>query len=280
MTPLKKRISVLLPSRGRTTSLLASVSSILDLATEPDQIEVLLAMDSDDADSQLWAQQHVLSRYPQCRIVEFYPMGFALLNVYLNTLAALAQGHWLFFWNDDSVMKTPGWDLIVDQYREHPMPLLRFHLENFDHPFPLFPVITKEWFLVLGAFSYYSHVDRFAYNLVQNLGQGFLVNIPVTVFHDRADLTGNNNDATFQTSSHSYNENRPEDPFSDDYPAMFRILMHNINKMRVHLSRKLNRSIPLLDTEQPLQHIQQQQARSHAQIPAPAAQPPASASES
>ena len=44
------KISILLPTRGRTEVLKASLMSLLDNVKEPKEIEIMLGMDEDDTD--------------------------------------------------------------------------------------------------------------------------------------------------------------------------------------------------------------------------------------
>jgi glycosyltransferase involved in cell wall biosynthesis len=257
------RISVLLPTRGRTDTLLRSIDSLLTKASQPDQIEILLALDRDDTASLQYVHEVIADRWPNnIHVYQMDPLGYSKLNIYYNTLAGLAWGYWLMVWNDDALMDTAGWDDLVDQHRNHPMPLLRIPCANFEHPFALFPIIKKEWFNVCGTFSYYAHVDRFVYNMSQNLGDNVLTDIAATVTHDRADITGNNRDATFDTSFRGHDRYNPEDPFSDEYYVSFQVVMHMVNRLRKHLNDHYGHQIPLSDLTKPLK-IVRKSARSH-----------------
>ena len=210
-------ISVLLPTRGRTTTLLHSIESLLTTATHPDQIEILLAMDRDDTASIQYATEVIVSRWPNnIHIYQMNPLGYGQLHVYYNTLSSLAQGYWFMVWNDDTVMQTTGWDKVLDQYENHPMPLLRSNVVNMQHPFALFPIIKRTWCETLSTLSHLSHIDRFIYNVMQNITPAhkdkWIINIPVDVLHDRADLTGNNLDQTYRNRPMlEGNPNNPND---------------------------------------------------------------------
>jgi hypothetical protein len=243
------KISVLLPTRGRTQTLLNSIKSLLDRADNPNEIEVLLAMDRDDVESMSFARQHLLPLHDKIYIYEFDRLGYKKINMYVNSLAGFARGYWLLMWGDDALMNTSGWDTVVDQHREHPMPFLRMPSENFDHPFALFPIIKKIWFEVAGTISYQIHYDRFLYNVARNICEDILINIPVTVIHDRADLTGNNRDETFENAMKSYveTEGNPADPYNDDYPTNLQVTFHTVNKLKKYINETFGYEIPLID---------------------------------
>lgn len=190
-------ISILLPTRGRTTTLRDSLVSLANLADNPSKVEFLLAFDHDDANSIEWCQENVLPELDQrgCKytVLGFERLGYIRLNEYVNSLAAQAQGQWLFFWGDDAVMLTQGWDsriVEVDKFR-----VLRIPTHN-QHPYAIFPIVPREWYELFGYISAHqlsdSYVSQVAYmvDIVQD--------IAVEVIHDRFDITGNNNDDTYK----------------------------------------------------------------------------------
>lgn len=250
------KISVLLPTRGRTDTLLRSIESLLLKANDPANVEILLAMDRDDLKSIQYVHEHIVDRWPNnIHIYQMEPLGYKKLSIYYNTLAGLAWGYWLLVWNDDALMDTTGWDDIVEQYRFHPMPVLRMPCSNFEHPFALFPIVKKEWFNICGTFSYYAHVDRFVFNVAENLGNNVLINIPATVTHDRADLTGNNRDETFDKSYKGHDRNDQNDPTSDEYCVALQVVLQMVNRFRKYLNENHNHNLPLIDQTQPLKVV-------------------------
>ena len=190
-------ISILLPTRGRTTMLRDSLLSLADRADDVSQVEILLGVDHDDEKTIEWCEENILPELDQrgCSytVLGFDRLGYIRLNEYVNTLAAQAKGQWLVFWGDDAVMLTQGWDqriLEVDKFR-----VLRIPTHN-QHPYAIFPIVPREWHELFGYVSAHqlsdSWVSQIAYmtDIVQD--------IEVEVIHDRFDITGNNNDDTFK----------------------------------------------------------------------------------
>ena len=190
-------ISILLPTRGRTTMLRDSLLSLADRADDVSQVEILLGVDHDDEKTIEWCEENILPELDQrgCNytVLGFDRLGYIRLNEYVNTLAAQAKGQWLVFWGDDAVMLTQGWDqhiLEVDKFR-----VLRIPTHN-QHPYAIFPIVPREWYKLFGYISAHqlsdSWVSQIAYmtDIVQD--------IAVEVIHDRFDITGNNNDDTFK----------------------------------------------------------------------------------
>lgn len=193
----KTELSILLPTRGRTTMLRDSLLSLADRADNPSAVEILLAFDHDDEKTIEWCQENILPELDQrgCKytVLGFDRLGYIRLNEYVNTLAAQAKGRWLVFWGDDAVMLTQGWDqriLEVDKFR-----VLRIPTHN-QHPYAIFPIVPREWYELFGYISAHqlsdSWVSQVAYmvDIVQD--------IAVEVIHDRFDITGNNNDDTYK----------------------------------------------------------------------------------
>ena len=247
------RFSVILPTRGRKEPLLKSIRSLLDQADTPDQVEVLLGMDYDDEDSVSYVKTTILPNYPNVKLHMFPSYGYAKLNIYANALAALSVGRWLMLWNDDALMQTQSWDTAVNNYDAHPMPLLRMPVEHMSHPFALFPIVKRTWFEVVGTFSAYGHIDRFIYNVQSNIDWNrknlWIVDVPVTVLHDRYDITGNNNDETFRASMENYNEGDAENPMSDDYAPSFTTVLTCTNKIIHYINTELGGNMKYLDIQ-------------------------------
>ena len=269
--------SIILPTRGRKEALLKSIKSLYDLADNPDQIEVLLGMDDDDHKTINYVRSKIVPKFPNISLYEFKRLGYKKLNMYANTLAGLSKGNWLFLWNDDAIMQTKSWDTIMHGYDVQHIPLLRTIVPGMnDHPFSIFPIIKREWFEVVGTLSAFSHIDRFIYNVNSNLDwfekvekntNRFVVDVPVTVLHDRYDLTGNNKDEIFEETMQNYNEGDSSDPRSDDYEPHFYTVLSATNKILKHFNVKLGVNMPLIPltyapevnhqkVEAPLSHVQ------------------------
>jgi hypothetical protein len=134
-------ISVIMPTRKRVSALLTSIDELVSLAKNPDDIEILLKVDSDDEDTLKilpWLPPQVKTLiYPRMR-------GYADLHIFQNDLAKIAQGKWLWIYNDDCVIKTQNWDEVISNYGD------KFVVINPEahtgHPcFPIVPRRLFEW---------------------------------------------------------------------------------------------------------------------------------------
>jgi len=229
MTEKPVAISMLLPTRGRTTSLKTSLLTLAELADDPHSIEMLLAFDDDDTASYAWFAANIAPRLDEIGVrytaMGFERLGYIRLNEYLNELAKSARGDWLFFWGDDAVMRSQGWDTRVREQTGR-FRVLRMPTHN-GHPYAIFPIVPRSWFEMFGYLSPHQLTDTWCSYIGYMLD--IMQDIDVDVLHDRADLTGNNNDETF--ANRPMLEGNPHDP-RDFYHA-------NWNQRRIEDCAKL-----------------------------------------
>lgn len=192
------RISVLLPTRGRTDALARSVRSLMHTVADPHSMELLLGFDSDDEGTAQWFIDNVAPELDLHGIVytvmEFEPLGYIRLNEYVNTLAKAAAGTWLMFWNDDALMKTQAWDQHIFKHDDH-FRVLRMPTHR-EHPYAIFPILPRTWYELFGYVSAHQISDAWVSQIAYMLD--IMHDIPVEVLHDRHDLTGNNKDTTYK----------------------------------------------------------------------------------
>lgn len=106
------RIALLLPSRGRPSSLARALDSIGATAARPDEVVVVIGVDDDDAATLALADGF---RSPVALSWSVAPPEMTLGRLW-NRLARAEHGcDLLAMFTDDYVMATPGWD---DRYRE------------------------------------------------------------------------------------------------------------------------------------------------------------------
>jgi hypothetical protein len=194
----KYKIAVLLPTRARTTALSRSVETLVRLAKDVDNLQIMLGFDNDDAvgiehfqnSLQPWLDEHGVNY----TAMTFEPIGYIRLNEYVNTLAKNSDADWLVFWNDDAVMETQDWDQEIINYTGQ-FKILAFRTHN-DHPYSIFPIVPRPWLDVLGHLSPHQISDGWISQNAYCLD--IMERIQVHVTHDRADLTGNNLDQTYK----------------------------------------------------------------------------------
>lgn len=205
-------IAVLLPTRGRTDALSRSVLGLINRAVDLDKVQLLLGFDDDDTVGLEYFEKELQPKLDERGVhytaMSFEPMGYGRLNEYVNTLGKNADANWLFFWNDDAIMETSGWDRVISKYTGQ-FKLLAVHTHK-DHPYSIFPIVPYEWMDALGHLS--PHQLNDAWLSQQAYCLDIWERIEVYVTHDRADLTGNNKDSTYQNRViYEGNPNNPHD---------------------------------------------------------------------
>lgn len=227
------KIAILLPTRGRTDALSRSLIGLLEKAADLDSIQVLLGLDTDDAVGIEYFEKEIQPKLDSLGVaytaMSFNPLGYHRLHDYVNTLAHSSSADWMFFWNDDAVMETQDWDLEIVKHTGE-FKLLAVHTHN-DHPYSIFPIVPRAWLDVIGHLSLHSMNDAW---LSQNAYcVGIWERIEVNVLHDRADLTGNNRDATYQ--QRELLEGNPSNPRDFHHPDMIYLRMAECDKLNEYL---------------------------------------------
>lgn len=230
------KISILLPTRGRTKQLDRSISSLLDFADDPAAIQWLFGFDDDDIDSYNYCKKHVLPKIDMSggvyTCMGFAPMGYTKLHEYVNALAGIAEGNWFVFWNDDATMQTPGWDTEINSHTGE------FCLQAFDthnkHPYSIFPIVPREWYELIGHLSLHQLNDAWLSQIAWMLD--IVKQIPVEVNHERYDLTGKNGDETFK--SRIIYEGNPNDPRDFNHIAHRKTRLAETRKIADYLTEK------------------------------------------
>jgi len=195
-----RRVSVLVPTRGRPDSLFRSVESLLTLAARTDLVEVLCALDDDDPrlGEVLERLAHLGKLWPETTFVWkiLERRGYSRLNEYFNELAADALGEWLLLWNDDAFVETESWDDVI--CAEPATRVVCDLLSQLSPHLCCFPAVRRWAVEAVGGFSPHTpHCDTYW----QDLGRAVpnaIDFVQVRVRHERADITGQHNDQTYR----------------------------------------------------------------------------------
>lgn len=210
LTSLSKDIAVLLPTRGRGKLAERSLLSLIDKAKDLSRIEFQIALDEDDHETIEYFKSVVVPNFKKLNInfdiIGVEPLGYIRLHEYVNLLAKRASANWLMFWNDDALMETDHWDEKIAEHNGK-FRVLRMQ-EQSQHPYAIFPIVPIDWLCLLGHLSDHqmsdAQISQIAYMC------DIMVNLDVHCTHDRFDLTGNNNDETYNNRPQL--EGNPENP--------------------------------------------------------------------
>jgi glycosyltransferase involved in cell wall biosynthesis len=229
-------ISVIIPTRKRPDALLSSIRSLIDTATFPTRIEIHIGVDEDDPDTVAFVRNEGGSYLQQndvdCRVSVFKPIGFENIHAYVNTLAANAKGDWLLLWQDDAIMLTDGWDTVVDSYAGQ-FKLLAPKDNHNGNPNAIFPIIPRDWMQLIEHISVHPHTDAWVSHIAYMVD--IFERVDIEVLHDRADITGNNEDETYHARISK--EGNPDEAGDFGHPDMQQTRVRTAYKLAWFLDR-------------------------------------------
>jgi hypothetical protein len=218
MSKRKYSIAVMLATHKRTDALSRSVFSLLDHTRNLSQIQLIFGIDNNDdigTDHFIDVIQPELDRRGvDYMALSFEPLGYLKLNQYYNRMSEEADADWLMVWCDDAIMETQDWDDRVAECTGE-FKLLKAHAHN-EHPYAVFPILPAEWREVTGYFAQHQMLDAEVSQMAYMLDVMKIIDITIT--HDRADLTGNNDDETNEKKVML--EGNPNNPLDFHYPKL------------------------------------------------------------
>lgn len=204
-------ISVLLPTRGRGQLAHKSLLSLVDNATDIKNVEFLLAIDDDDTATLDYLNDTMIpdfqSRDIALRAFNMKRMGYQQLHKYVNYLGYNSYGRWLLFWNDDAVMQSKGWDNEIISYNGQ-LAILRYKDNHNCHPYSVFPIVPRDWLTLFECLSPAQQTDAWISQVAWLTDS--MITIESKVLHDRADITGNNDDEIYQERVYLDDANTPQ----------------------------------------------------------------------
>jgi len=110
---MKKKFSIIFPTRERPGLLKNILHSILSTVSNEEDIEVLVAYDDDDQKTKefinAFGNGHGIIRWVECK----RSLNFS--RDYYSHCAKMATGRWLLICNDDAEFRTMSWDVLADQ---------------------------------------------------------------------------------------------------------------------------------------------------------------------
>ena len=193
---------MLLPTRTRTAMVKRSVTTVLEMATDPKLVHIAVAYDDDDAESADYFTSHnwkllVENTGATQEAHSIERIGWQGLHEYYNYLAQNIISDWYFIWNDDAFMRTQGWDqeiLAQNNYNG----LLSMESNGKRPDSTLFPCVSRLWVETFGMIGI-NPVDQWIQDVTYPIGA--YKRLESKIFHDHYKTTGNNNDEVYQETS-------------------------------------------------------------------------------
>lgn len=139
--------SFIIPTRGNPESLARLFDSIRTHTQRPDEVEILLVIDTDDEASRAFD-------YPGLNIRKVEGMPGRSMGA-LNTAGyRAATGQYLALLNDDVILRTPSWDdQVTDVFRSCPDGIVLAHVNDtiFRETLCTFPFLTRRFCELAGG---------------------------------------------------------------------------------------------------------------------------------
>jgi len=154
------KISILTPTRGRAQQLERFITSVMETAHTPEDIEMLFYVDSDDPQVE---EYKLFGRVIKCiQVIVGEPKS---VSESWNDIAALATGDVLIMGNDDQVFITKAWEVALEQrvkkYKDD-IYVAWFEDGINGSKHCAFPIVSRKWYETLGYFT--PGVFKFGYN--------------------------------------------------------------------------------------------------------------------
>lgn len=182
-------ISVLIPTRHHLATLPRAIDSLR--ATAGGEIELIVGIDDDDAETIAWAKQ-------RSDIVRRVAPRPDTLGAVANRLAAEARGDLLLGLADDMEILTPGWATAIEQVAARVAPNgepFAYYLNDPTHPgFPSVWGVNRSWIKICGFaaapwFPYW-WADTWILEVGMASGRLFRVEVETAQIGGRGQTTG------------------------------------------------------------------------------------------
>jgi len=225
-------VSVLIPSRDRIDILKNSINSLLSNAGNPDNIQILIRFDFDDKASCSRFLELPLRPHDVVLFGNRF-RGYKDHHLFLNDLAKLAIGEFLFTWNDDTTMISRNWDSIVKEYSGQFIVLKPKHNMYTLQEFNGNPIYPKKWVELCGHVAMNCHTDNWVHDIATELD--IQKEVDITIRNDAAHWGGFVNDQTYKEGSIFHYDH-------DDYYGEIKTLMRKQDKekIKMYLEKTIN----------------------------------------
>jgi len=193
------KLTIIYPTRKRFDLFVKSTESLIEKCLDVNNLEILVTMDNDDVETITKTEEYISDK-PFIKIMLSERHYYKNLNLYVNAAASVATGDYLLLWNDDCIMESSHYDLIMDKYKNkfivvNPLVVNDIGYCRQENKM-LFPIIPKEWVNITGRWSNSGACDSWI-ELISNELHISLYEDDINIFHDRYHLTGNNLDEIY-----------------------------------------------------------------------------------
>lgn len=186
-------ISILLPTRKRVDSLRQAIDGCVSLAHNQSNLEFLFKVDDDDTETIEFLEWFKTLGIKTQVIISPRGNGYHDMHLWMNQMAELATGKWLFIYNDDAKVITQDWDAIFVACIEQIGKLPTWHgntdvcccsITTEDRPGAReFFFIPKKVYEIVGCLARVPHVDTWFTTLMDLVNGSFALSQIVAKHH-------------------------------------------------------------------------------------------------
>ena len=158
------KFCILIPSRNRSNELLKTLNNIIDKTYNLDNIEILLGIDDDDANSiHFELPENILKKVKVKKIILKRKFGYQDQPWRLKEMVNQSNSDFFLHFADDMKIISDQWDKILENEIKN-LPQDKIYLMYPKHNqknenWPLCQIISKNWFLTAGKFSNFFEID-------------------------------------------------------------------------------------------------------------------------
>ena len=188
-------LTVLLPSRNRFDLCVNTINSFADTCNDKNNLEIIVKFDTDDLNSVNRIQEirkDINIKY----VISDRLRGYFSLHHFCNEMLKQSTGDWVLMVNDDSLMTTPKWDVLLEKVSPLTHTSVLGHYSGSDKHLPIhqkynkfegnnnvallnlnlmnnytttFPVVRRSVCEKLGYFTLHPHNDAFLNDVYHRL---------------------------------------------------------------------------------------------------------------
>lgn len=238
-------ISLLIPSKKRINNLKETLKNISYKTNNYNNIEILIAIDNDDIESQL-NKEFIIKHFKHLNIQIHSREHSDYLNAhYYNWLAEKASGKYLWAIGDDVQFNSKNWDLILEEKIEEylkdksdRLAYIQVSEDNTKAKHPCFPLITRECFDLTHMYFHPQLLswgaDRCLYEIYSHNDIRRVLGIPkVHIEH----LSYHDGKGVMDETAKSMKERFFRDPSCHNQVSMY-IVPQNINFIKNYIEKK------------------------------------------
>jgi acetolactate synthase small subunit len=181
------KISIIFPTRKRYDLFVKSTNSLIENCSDLNNLEILVAMDDDDVETVQKTKEYIADK-PFIKLYVSERHFYRNLNLYVNATSKDATGEFLLLWNDDCMMTSKDYDLVMDKYKNKFVVVNPLVTNQTDYCRQenrmLFPIIPKKWIDVTGRWSNSGACDSWV-ELISNDLNLSVYEDDIQIFHER-----------------------------------------------------------------------------------------------